>query len=522
MSTRSSLSLSQVKCRLLYQLEMASALRVVPWVCVDEWKQMYYWLYSKDMRNQRQGLDRVVSWRSRCKLPVAVECTAALIECHLQHACSGADARSAYALAIVRFVNGITDIHQTTTFAKSVSGLASWMGLPQWLVDLRHDSTHKTLPSIELLKKGCEEALIWLRVNYWETHLNMLQQDQTEERRLRDKVACIVGDYVQCQLQLKDSGVTKRNRANREEIMCRLVNTVSRITEGDRFLIELLSTNYIMKKYSNCKDASEYEDGSFQLPASTVDIWQPLLQHLHTHLFGFVPHLLANFIKTLSLSQIDSQSMYTLCCWILLLIRWCSEPDHADRSLNTPVTVHWPSVVRLCLEYPGIYSRKILDLVEQCIGKGKAREEFGEWIEKTKTLVDIYCGSTVNGMVETMEDRELNVEDIENQQEDGTDRNEERAVSCTWMRCEDSFAWGMCPLGLAPHQEMTGSMFGLMIGDEKEDTSCADTDTENDIQELECDTIETDACRKTNDIVVEHGEWTDTDLRKLQQHIELL
>ena len=42
--------------------------------------------------------------------------------------------------------------------------LAGDMGLPEWLVNIRHEATHYTLPSMDLLRNGVSVALEWLKV----------------------------------------------------------------------------------------------------------------------------------------------------------------------------------------------------------------------------------------------------------------------------------------------------------------------------------------------------------------------
>ena len=71
------------------------------------------------------------------------------------------------ALALIRFVNGIADQNQKSAFAQSVLSIADSVGLPRYLVDLRHACTHDRLPSDRVLKRGVECALEWFRVKNW-------------------------------------------------------------------------------------------------------------------------------------------------------------------------------------------------------------------------------------------------------------------------------------------------------------------------------------------------------------------
>jgi hypothetical protein len=72
-----------------------------------------------------------------------------------------------YSLAIVRFVNGLVDLEQRRVVAQSVLSLADRLGIPLWLVDLRHQATHDSLPSVPILRMAAETAVDWLRDHYW-------------------------------------------------------------------------------------------------------------------------------------------------------------------------------------------------------------------------------------------------------------------------------------------------------------------------------------------------------------------
>jgi ribosomal biogenesis protein LAS1 len=68
--------------------------------------------------------------------------------------------RQAYAAAIIRLVNGFVDPLQYGAYARSIASIAHQLGLPQWLVELRHASTHEELPSLELLREAANEVYL--------------------------------------------------------------------------------------------------------------------------------------------------------------------------------------------------------------------------------------------------------------------------------------------------------------------------------------------------------------------------
>ena len=66
--------------------------------------------------------------------------------------------RQSYATALIRLVNGLVDPLQAGTYARSILSIAAQIGLPAWLVELRHAATHEDLPSLELLRDGTKEV----------------------------------------------------------------------------------------------------------------------------------------------------------------------------------------------------------------------------------------------------------------------------------------------------------------------------------------------------------------------------
>lgn len=66
--------------------------------------------------------------------------------------------RQSYATALIRLVNGLVDPLQSGTYARPILSIAAQIGLPAWLVELRHAATHEDLPSLELLRDGAKEV----------------------------------------------------------------------------------------------------------------------------------------------------------------------------------------------------------------------------------------------------------------------------------------------------------------------------------------------------------------------------
>ena len=166
-----------------------------PWSSWEEWRLVRSLLFS-ETRNpiaRRDGCHRVAAWNLRGgKVPLPISATYDLVEAQLldeSRMVTLEQFRLGYAMALVRLVNGAADDGQRGEFAQSVASLAARIGLPKWLVDVRHESTHQTLPSIQVLRLASGQALAWLDDHYWKAQ--ELEISKSQRRNLDEKFALI-------------------------------------------------------------------------------------------------------------------------------------------------------------------------------------------------------------------------------------------------------------------------------------------------------------------------------------------
>ena len=177
--------------------------RRVPWASLSELDQICNWIYTDEsdteaklkavhrVRNPRLASQyntiltspwQLSAWRAITPLPHALEATLSLLSSIIldeeyaaqshrpQDALNGdsnllrsknisaLNVRQSYASAIVRLVNGFVDPLQLGAYARSIASIAAQIGLPLWLVDLRHAATHEDLPSLEVLRTGARKV----------------------------------------------------------------------------------------------------------------------------------------------------------------------------------------------------------------------------------------------------------------------------------------------------------------------------------------------------------------------------
>ncbi|XP_053773259.1 ribosomal biogenesis protein LAS1L isoform X3 [Desmodus rotundus] len=144
---------------------------VVAWLSKAEWDQVTVYLFCDDHKLQRYALNRITAWRSRLgnELPLAVASTADLVRCKLLDVTGGLgtdELRLLYGMALVRFVNLISE-RKTKSARLPLKCLAQEVNIPDWIVELRHQLTHKKMPHINDCRRGCYFVLKWLQKTYW-------------------------------------------------------------------------------------------------------------------------------------------------------------------------------------------------------------------------------------------------------------------------------------------------------------------------------------------------------------------
>jgi len=141
------------------------------------------------LQDLQYAIQRVSLWKTRVengRLPHSVDMTCSLAQILLQdatlnvmsqtqpstgifHLYNNNSIKLSYATIIIRAVNGIADSMQRNRakYGASVSSLCSQIGLPLWIVDLRHDSAHNELPSLVALRLAANTLMGFFLQRYW-------------------------------------------------------------------------------------------------------------------------------------------------------------------------------------------------------------------------------------------------------------------------------------------------------------------------------------------------------------------
>lgn len=155
--------------------------RVLPWASWQEWLHMKDLLASNDYVAARALLS-IFNLHRRSTVPVTVSSSVelvSLLNSHPESPVSSHNKRLALAMAITRFVNGITDFLQPRDLnlrTRTVATVAARLQIPPLLVEIRHHASHIQLPPLPALDAGARQALHWLDVFYWQVQYNHLRE----------------------------------------------------------------------------------------------------------------------------------------------------------------------------------------------------------------------------------------------------------------------------------------------------------------------------------------------------------
>lgn len=199
---------------------LTSYWRLTPWTDWTEWLLMKQLLF----KNQFKAAEKLLSlfrMRRQSVIPVAMSSSVSLVSM-LNDEQDVHERRLGLSMAIIRLVNGITDVLQPRDVnrqSRSISSGASLMELPPILVDIRHQATHGTLPGLQVMEYAARHALIWLDVHYWQPqHKMLVQLELLKKNRLNIDVSIIKHVFTPDWFEDRKESIPGQEKKNGEEI----------------------------------------------------------------------------------------------------------------------------------------------------------------------------------------------------------------------------------------------------------------------------------------------------------------
>ncbi|TPX33001.1 hypothetical protein SmJEL517_g03987 [Synchytrium microbalum] len=350
--------------------------RLVPWTIIDEWQTVKSLLYPPafDPTSISRGASFIRSWASRGQVPHAAEVTAMLAECTcLEYTSNNIMPESAlrltYSMAIIRFVNGLVDASQVTGRLQSVAAVADSLGIPLWIVDLRHAATHESLPSLSLLRAAAQQALRWLDAHYWS-----LQTTRTET--FEDQVPDLLDQYLNVMVELTENGVSKDTLL--AQTRDNLIQTLCEGTHSESFR-DTLNVEWARLLVS---------EGSDEITRTDELIWTPLLEGV----YNAMPECLEELCLVLYHDLDDpSRSSSTM------TVGWTK---HLLKAYILRDTRDGKDVIEACLQHPNTFTPTLLQSIIALRPSLKpSLQPFMTYLSTQPSTSDVNCVDDVEELI---------------------------------------------------------------------------------------------------------------------------
>ncbi|KAJ2853991.1 rRNA-processing protein las1 [Coemansia erecta] len=363
--------------------------KVVPWASTAEYMEVAESLYSSELLQRKRGIAIVKAWRSRTRIPAAIEATANLTEMAIadveQAQCLPANQlRHMYTMALIRFVNSIVDLEQKGLYAQSLVALAARIGMPVWFVELRHAGTHEYIPSLPVLRSACAQALHWLSDYYWQKQTRTLPEDT--QMHIRQAVAryidarSVLGpDYTE---NPRGSGAAGQTPAQQEisaatADLSRLVSSLHSDAVRLHLVPVLIEPGFLVPeekklraKFPDCRLAPEFVSRWEFMFSMFCDTWGRTLFYE-----GLVSGMVAALVPAssdLAIFEVGDNGLSTShAATLVAWIRWILEnnnnsshggsDDASDQTSSSSINID--DILEDCLRSPGYYSRAVLKAI---------------------------------------------------------------------------------------------------------------------------------------------------------------
>ncbi|VDI52278.1 ribosomal biogenesis protein LAS1 [Mytilus galloprovincialis] len=448
---------------------------IVPWINSCEFEAVYHGLFGGCTSAQKQALARINVWKSRCILPVAVESTDALIKVYINEhegKKSGLNMedsiRNAYSLAIIRFVNHITERSQVKQYMQAVHRLAGELGVPEWIVNLRHDATHGRLPSLDLLKTAADWCIQWLKDEYWEKQLEGMAYQQehpmkdTKDTKVKDNITEMLNSF-----KIKKTLTSKKRGSKTTQILKNIEVELLRNREKAVTLMSKIIEGQVKKNV----DAED-----------TLSFWHPVLKIYHQ--YGLTLSMLKCLPVTDGCHGIISSFLYQL----------------TDTGCSNRIVEYFDFVLSSVDQYSVLCLLQKLDL-NYLLPENKANQ--------LKKIMDIYSShDQSNQKGEIYHVKDLPVGEAK-----------EISSESSWKLFTDHVNWNEFPIGCIPGCNITyGS---LRLGD-----TTPENQVDESLDQRTVDDMEYTQDSSINMFTVQDSfpknTWTQQEMNKIQHLVQIL
>uniref|UniRef100_A0A7I4XTT2 LAS1-like protein n=2 Tax=Haemonchus contortus TaxID=6289 RepID=A0A7I4XTT2_HAECO len=428
---------------------MSNACYRVPYTAV-EWNRVRTLFQSADIDELKECLAILSMWRSRMgnSTPVAISCSEMLVRLAIAELQIDDDhnlwmkmeeLKMQHCIVIIRFVNYVNEICQRqrqTSIVRAVQQL----GIPSWLVEIRHNASHSHVPPIETLRMAFAFCREWIWEHFW-THqpyeamrsagaVDTNSDVVAEEASLRDQK--ILNAIVAFALwRNKNPSETTGKEAPVVELT-RLVMQQPfdflRIFVGDGCLI-------MTEGQLQCAGYSVSEN--WKVPLALQIYWKPVI--IMVYEAKVVNELIINLLSRFSFDDNSTHAECQLVAWTKFFLEPCIE---TDTDLIPPSD--WSRILHKLVAATGFFDAPLVEAVMAKVPNLSDKRR-----RQVRRIMDISLSESLCAVDDSMSVRTL--EDLQRliRKDRGTALTTAEPPTDGFVLC-DSEEWCSIPLGFLP------------------------------------------------------------------------
>lgn len=410
---------------------------------------------SEDITKLKEAVGILAMWRARMGdgLHVAAEMTELLLraiildkETDIRDWFNAGYLRIVYSTVIIRIINYASEIGQCTTpHYQTVVSAVRKLGIPSWVVQVRHASAHQFLPSIELFRKAAKFCRDWL----WNFHWGRPIKEAMDIAMVKETVTpCenavnLIVSYIMFRMENPKKKFDEQELLT-EGILGDIYKFLS--TDSSNFVRAFLFDGHLIMTAEQMKIAGfSVNDGNevWLIPPSLQLFWEPVLR-LFTHL-NLLPELLCQLIMLLDFAKVNEAKERQLVAWADYMLAAFSKTDSVSQA-------DWKRIMKVMLSVRILFRSEHYEMVMDKINllSLKKRKQLRRLLDLSLDSSQLHNSSSLmeNGSgVKTLEElRELIDAGI-----GGVNTEDPITGEDNWITCDPS-QWRGVALGLTPEQ----------------------------------------------------------------------
>ncbi|VDK86438.1 unnamed protein product [Litomosoides sigmodontis] len=464
-----------------------------------EWEIVTNAYQSDNASELKHAVALIVSWKARSgdSVHVAADMTEMLLRAIIMDKETRNDdwfkignVKLAYCTAIIRFVNYVNEICQSNYKFQSIASAVSDVGIPQWVVDIRHSATHSHLPELDSLREAAKYCRNWLWEHHWSRPvaeaigLNLGIQNEDDGNEVQQEATYLIDRFMLFSFQKMKLSARKKKHKLLQKVMTKMETFV--MMHPWEFLNAFLMEGYLIlnERQARSIDFNLYTGGEdiWDIPEDLQLFWKPVFHYLNeakmlpelllqvsddVFLYCFISFLVSTFteaicpengfifqlLETASDSEIQPIRKRQLVAWSDRMLTAYVESNVLTQS-------EWERILKAIMLVPKklkeAYFDKVLAKLEKMTEKEQSAlrqlSSLSSGSTATSTTLTSCSSSGVGASIKTIEDLQHLILQKENEKQVGTsDSNDASSNAHRWSTCNPS-EWKGVPLGLTPEQ----------------------------------------------------------------------